>query len=502
MKHIFIFILALVCGSANAANWFVRQGAGGSGTGADWTNAYTDLPTSLTRGDTYYVADGSYGGHAFTDAASGTSTITIKKCTTSDGVSSAAAGYVSTYCDGKATFTGTFSFTRPYYVIDGVTRNESNWKDHATYGFSIRNFRASRLDGGHVGSDCSADNITVRYTHVGTSGTTFATFYDGEGFYIAGFGDSGTITCDNWTVHRALVQNIVVGIQCAGCTGLTVEYSYFYIGWGKEAIRGQLDAKNMTVRYNVFEDSCMTRPATSDRCTAEIAAWGYAPLGNYDNFKIYGNVFFKTANFLGENADVRNNSQGVILIGGDGVNQSGDDVPARNALLYNNTIAGHLNAGNFILGGSSPTGNVCRNNAWFSDAGAGIAGACTSSANVTLTGTPFVNYAAGNFRLSEATTAGTSIASPYNLDMDGVTRGADGVWDVGAFEFSAGGGSAPNAPSNLRLLDIGSLLFGLALLGSFLWRCKHGNRSRSAQGRSYWGLGDVGRQEVCRVAGR
>ena len=40
-----------------------------------------------------------------------------------------------------------------------------------------------------------------------------------------------------------------------------------------------------------------------------------------------------------------------------------------------------------------------------------------------------------------ATTNGTSLASPYDVDMDGVTRGGDGVWDIGAYEYAAGGGT-------------------------------------------------------------
>jgi len=42
------------------ANWYVYHGAGGAGTGADWTNAYLRLNTALTAkaaGDTFFVAD-------------------------------------------------------------------------------------------------------------------------------------------------------------------------------------------------------------------------------------------------------------------------------------------------------------------------------------------------------------------------------------------------------------------------------------------------------------
>jgi parallel beta-helix repeat protein len=58
---------------------YVRAGAIGNGTGSDWTNAITQLPATLTRGYTYYIADGSYGSYTFDDAVSGTQVITLKK---------------------------------------------------------------------------------------------------------------------------------------------------------------------------------------------------------------------------------------------------------------------------------------------------------------------------------------------------------------------------------------------------------------------------------------
>ena len=67
--------------SSEAANRYVRQGATGSPNGIDWTNAYTALPATLTRGDTYYIADGTYSSYTFDDAISGTTYITIKGIT-------------------------------------------------------------------------------------------------------------------------------------------------------------------------------------------------------------------------------------------------------------------------------------------------------------------------------------------------------------------------------------------------------------------------------------
>ena len=56
-----LLLVLLFCTPVQAANHYVRAGATGSADGTDWTNAFTDLPATLTRGDTYFVADGTYG---------------------------------------------------------------------------------------------------------------------------------------------------------------------------------------------------------------------------------------------------------------------------------------------------------------------------------------------------------------------------------------------------------------------------------------------------------
>src|SRR5262245_52847243 len=76
-------------GAAWAANHYVRSSATGVGNGSDWTNACTDFTGScavsnLVRGDTYYVATGTYGSRTFNTPTSGTLTITIKGATAAD----------------------------------------------------------------------------------------------------------------------------------------------------------------------------------------------------------------------------------------------------------------------------------------------------------------------------------------------------------------------------------------------------------------------------------
>ncbi|HEY2930643.1 MAG TPA: hypothetical protein VGK99_02780, partial [Acidobacteriota bacterium] len=82
-----VFLLLLLVTSNSVAfgvSRYVREGATGNQTGSDWTNAYTQLPAVLVRGDVYYVADGNYSGYTFDDPVSGSSLITIKKATQSD----------------------------------------------------------------------------------------------------------------------------------------------------------------------------------------------------------------------------------------------------------------------------------------------------------------------------------------------------------------------------------------------------------------------------------
>jgi hypothetical protein len=74
-------------------------------------------------------------------------------------------------------------------------------------------------------------------------------------------------------------------------------------------------------------------------------------------------------------------------------------------------------------------------------------------------GVSFVDAGAGDFHLAQATAAGVALSAPYNLDPDGNVRGADGTWDLGAFEFRANSNppspptdlTPPTAPSNVRV---------------------------------------------------
>lgn len=75
---------------------------------------------------------------------------------------------------------------------------------------------------------------------------------------------------------------------------------------------------------------------------------------------------------------------------------------------------------------------------------------------------PFANDAdsAMNFQLSSETVNphlndGVTLSAPYNLDLLGATRGADGTWDRGAYEFNTGAPPPkPNPPTNLNVTGV------------------------------------------------
>lgn len=409
----------LYCGPSNT----------GAGTGADFNNLLA-LPntTGFVRGNTYIVVDGSYGGKTLSTAASGSTRITIKKASAAD---SAVAGYSSALHDGEATF-GSIIVTTPYWTMDGVTRTESNITGATPAGYG---FRATSISSNSSQSE-SANNSEFSYIDIGAAWNASPS--------------SGTINGYGSVIYMVYNQTNVTFTRCAihngkgalvyahGSNGLVFDHCDFSHGWGKEAIAGpNVGISNMVVRYCRFFESSQTDPNDgTSGITAEIGAFGGSdPTGNL----IYGNVFLNTKSG-GRNS--------CIFFGGGGWSDS-----AQNCKVFNNTFVDVDESSVYsmiLLSGGS--GNEARNNLFYSCGSTGVSANSTSN-NVVASVDPFVDYAGRDFRLTssnQARNAGTALGSTYNTDPLGVTRGADGTWDVGAYEYDAGG-SPPSAPTNFRL---------------------------------------------------
>jgi hypothetical protein len=162
--------------------------------------------------------------------------------------------------------------------------------------------------------------------------------------------------------------------------------------------------------------------------------------------------------------------------GGNGVITSTGASGIKNTVVYNNTIV-NVTTGPWFGPLGFNTSNTVKNNiVWNSPCSYGAASpaththnsflSCTDTAPTETSGqvaslNPFVASGSSNYHLTDGTgvTAGDStIGATYNTDIDGVTRGADGTWDRGAYEFVSG------ASATSGLMQGGVVIRGTAVV--------------------------------------
>lgn len=442
-----ILVVLSLAVSATAANRCVRAGATGANNGTDWSNAYTQLPATLVRGDTYYIADGTYPSYTFTALASGTNFIYVKKATVAEhGI---VAGWDDSYGDGFATL-GRLGFNAPnsgnggYIDINGYsTHVTGNW------GFKMGPFgiqeSAIVFDSG-AGNwpECKFRYIQLAGPMTGTDMPSSANPPWSWGFYI--FPYNGVPTGSYYSTSNMLIQycdlrGFGTGIgDSTGNTSSVVEYCNFYdfrVTGADHANVYLAKGSYITFRYN--------------------RVWNYNAegvyfVGNTTGWKIYGNLFFNGGD----------TAHGIELPW---------DRTHSNMKIYNNTFV-NLSHSCIYVGDTATTVNVEISNnlfsnigyngnqgIWLSNGGTGV----TTANNVIAPLTVFVN-SSNNFHLAAPTSAGTVLNSEYSTDMDGRTRGTDGVWDLGAFEYQAGSANLSTNP--VLYVSSSSLNFGLAAVAT------------------------------------
>lgn len=415
-KWILILAVALTAPLLNAADVYCGAGRTGTGSGADWANQADFNSLTLVRGNTYYLADGSYSGKNFNTANSGTSRIIIRKATAANHGTD--TGWQSAYGDGQAVF-GSLTFTRGYYTLDGVTGGgPGNWES----GFGIR--VNGSIDAPQY-VDNNSDFITL--SHIDLNGGATGPS-DDRGMVLYGM--------DNFTIEYSYLHDIGCDlISMNVMNNFTIQYSKLArnhqtaSGCHGDLIEYQIgDAQNFVIRHNFFED-----------IVGSYAFGSHGPTIN--GYEIYGNIFYwPNQTFFG------NGLVGALSGGG----------TISNLRFYNNTMVGDCD-GLCGFGQLRGSGNVAYNNVWVKTSGSGnfdvgfnnatVANnscyniSCSGATN--LSGDPFVSTAGRDFRLRAATAAGSTLGSAYAVDMFGTTRGGDGTWDRGAIEFGSGGTPPP-----------------------------------------------------------
>lgn len=398
IKRIIILLMLLCLAvSANAADHFVCSTASGNDDGTDWANALTDLPSPLTRGDTYYVADGSYGTQYFDDAASGTDVITVKKATATD--HGTETGWNSNYGDGQAVFTWV-RFDTDYHVFDG--------NDTDGYGFSIE--PTSVPQGIYI---YGADNITIKSVTIdGTDGDDTT-----RGIKIS------TSSPTTISIENVEIQN--TSNDCIYSEGSSVTFNNLYLHSRRSADGVHADAFEIS-----GGDNNTIKNSRIDWQGQQIFFGGTAQ----GTWYIYGNRQYggdtsgkaihtnDTATWSGGNVYYYNNSVYDIYTAVSlGIDTGDVPCTVKNNVFYN------IGAGDFSWESSTHDYNFFET------------GNSQSEANEQVGSDPFNDAANDNFYLSAATDASDStIGATYGTDPDGETRGADGVWDRGAYEYVTG----------------------------------------------------------------
>ena len=410
---------------ASGKTWFVNAGA--TGNGSSWSNAWGDLSNinwnMITAGDEVCIAGGSYSKNLVTgaDGASG-NPIIVKRASASDSrCGSGSAGWNAAY-DAQVVMNGSITLQNNYITIDGMVWNGIKMIMQNPGGGS--NYVA-------IGENSATNAITLRNIEItGPCGTTAcAQNGDQRSIELEHWNGSDWATMNNWLIQYVNLHGACNNMVIYGATNMVVEHSRFADAATTNTtnchpnIVNAGSNSNITWRYN------------------EMVNWqveGIMLLGGNSGWNIYGNIWH----------DPMPGSYPRVIEA-----QNGAEGPV---LMYNNTFVNlyYLNSST-SNGGTFAAGSKGRNNIYWNDNAtpSGLpsddydySDAALNEANGEGNASdPFVNISAQDYHLSSATSAGLTLASPFDMDYDGNTRATDGVWDRGAYEYKASTGIQNNS---------------------------------------------------------
>jgi hypothetical protein len=395
------------------ANYYVRSGAAGSNNGSDWTNAWHDFDhiswAGIVGDDIIYIAGGTYTKN-LSPGASGTvgHPILLHRATVS--AHGTETGWNAAY---DATIEhdgiGIEVNNRDYITFDGKTAG--GWhidfsSGETGYGVNLSYNNANVCDG-----------ITLRYMKIEGPGTNLGAGYANtqgvHAYYVSTPGDSFTMqyveVCNySGALCRMDLTNVLVEYCTLHDCLDTVNHEDFIIGYYGSG----------TYRYNI--------------CYNTDAA-GFAFADNSGPYYVYGNVLYQTGAYVGNGNAIECQRNTVLY-------------------CYNNTVVGFSHGLDTATRTTDSTGDAYNNlfyncttayvdgpvyvhdYNWYYPAG-GAGGDFGEANGQTGVGDPFVSSATYDFELQAATLAGKTLSSPYNGDLNGTTRGGDGTWDRGAYEY-------------------------------------------------------------------
>jgi hypothetical protein len=443
-------LLVITALQAYGANYYVHHGATGKNNGTSWTDAWNEMNqinfSTLACGDTVWLAGGNYttGLKANKTCAAG-SVLTFNRVRSTDATAIAAPGWSSSYDSTVVLPSMDVPGPAAYITFDG----------RISYGIQILipGSSGDGIDGGEgTGSGTSQAIDHITWTNIEIYGPACVTSGTCTGSGVVGINimpycqsaNRTNLLFDHMSIHRT-------GEATRGCgwSNSIIQYSLLYDTNNdgqqhEDILYSNPPYQNVTWRYNKIFLS------PNDGIFFEGGTGAV-------NWEFYGNVVYHSGGEL--IVFKQGSSYGPVYIYNNVFENDGtfgDYQPAwldftgpmvggevANNVFENVTITGTPPNGNhnaFSLSGSSDggTGSFYYN--------VGKLGASTMFVNESPT-----NPVVADFHLTStgATTfaKGETLASPYNQDPDGNTRGTGGVWYIGAYQYPS---TAPAPPTNLN----------------------------------------------------
>src|SRR3989344_5005485 len=425
---------------------YIRPGATGTATGSDWTNAYTSIPTTLTRGTTYYLAGGGTTYPITTlNAGTGTTRAKVLKATAAD--HGTETGWNSNYA-GVATFNAPLIISGQYITLDG-----GEWKGIKLNpnGNTTSCPSCGMLDLGSNGDYAVIRNMNLEGTYYGgfahtvgineATDPTFEYVYLNKTYYEDHFGGDpvGTLTIRNSYIsmpnppnngddpndppHRDIhnpytsdtgfglvfENNIVEDIYLFGCF-----------------LQDEVVEKNFVIRNNVF--------TTSGHAMFRLGSGN----GGIGNVTMDNNIFHNVLNHEVTSSKVTERNNIFVVTGSwedefgsknfeDGVSKSVLHATAGTSItnLFEKDKTARWQAG---------TGNIKATLAEINFVNIDNPLGADGKPGTDDDGFRFKANASGVVT-SSALGAGTNLSSVFTKDIEDDTRPAIGAWDIGPYEY-------------------------------------------------------------------
>lgn len=413
-------LLLLLTSEALAANWYVRPDGGtyGSENGTNWSNAYdgfSDISwASVSAGDTIWVAGGTYT-QDLTPEKSGTSgsRIYVRRARSDSTDCTSATGWSSGFDTTINHTSASIVFLNyNYLTISGATT------------------AAGGTQGWHITFSGQTGGAAIQWPNDSTGSYNVVEWIDVEGpgfinYTLDGRGIDATCFSEasNNTFSHCKIHDWESTVYVGGMNYVTFEYCEFY---NVRAINSAefhpnmvylSDADYFTFRYNYVHG-----------WIGEGIFW----TNNDDDVNtalIYGNLFVNTKDGGETTKVLQPDNIGTIThlhiwnnVFDNNYNVLSGDSDFSSCESYNNIITRNGTSNPFAGTGWTTGTNLV------SDSGTGIFLSIGTDYHITET-----------IGASYARNAGTNMSAQFTTDYDGNTFGADGTWDIGAYEYDAGG---------------------------------------------------------------